>query len=477
MTDIFPYNKNEKTSIFEYASQLKDKSLREVLGDKFDETKAHRAGKGGFGNMVEEFYFHYAPNSDAQADFPEAGIELKTTPLKVSKNGLVSKERLVFNIINYMKEHKEVFKTSSFWKKNAELLLLFYLHDNDKNAVDYIFKIVRLWRFPPMDLKIIIDDWNTIVTKIREGKAHELSEGDTIYLGACTKGASKASLRAQPFSEEKAMQRAFSLKSKYLNFIIEQSFQGIEQQIDESEYAYLLSESELSREDYEYSQKVATDGFEPIVKSIQDYKDGQTFEELVITKFDEFKGWSEIELINHFEIEINPQAKNRYQVICNRIMGVTGKKIEEFEKGDVVLKTVVLQNNGTLRESMSFQQIKYKEIVLESWEESYFYQVLTKRFFFVVFQKDDRNVPRLVKVLFWTMPSHDLEVAEHFWQDTKQKIVDEDFNNFIKISDDQICHIRPKAQNAADLMETALGRMEKKKAYWLNAGYIKRILK
>ena len=29
--------------------------------------------------------------------------------------------------------------------------------------------------------------------KIAEGKAHELSEGDTFYLGACTKGANLAS--------------------------------------------------------------------------------------------------------------------------------------------------------------------------------------------------------------------------------------------------------------------------------------------
>src|SRR5690606_30893408 len=145
-----------------------------------DEKLIRLAGKGGFGNMVEELYFKYKPNSEAQPDFPEAGIELKTTPLKKISKGLVSKERLVFNIINYMQEHREVFRSSSFWKKNSELLLMFYLHDREKVPLDYIFKIIRLWRFPERDLKIIIDDWNTIVNKIRAGKAHELSEGDTM---------------------------------------------------------------------------------------------------------------------------------------------------------------------------------------------------------------------------------------------------------------------------------------------------------
>ena len=124
----------------------------------------------------------------------------------------------------------------AFWKKNKLILLMFYLYEYDKIDFDYIFKIIRIWEFPSTDLKIIKDDWELIVSKIREGKAHELSEGDTIYLGACTKGANKESIVKQPFSNEKAMKRAFSLKSKYLNFIIEKSLKNEEVLIDYDEY-------------------------------------------------------------------------------------------------------------------------------------------------------------------------------------------------------------------------------------------------
>lgn len=476
MSAGLPYDKSDKYSILNYAEKIKNKSLRTILAEDIDNKLIRTAGKGGFGNMVEELYFKYSPNSEAQPDFPEAGIELKTTPLKKISRGLVSKERLVFNIINYMQEHKEVFRTSSFWKKNSELLLMFYLHDIEKVPLDYIFKIIRLWRFPEKDLKIIIDDWNTIVKKIRAGKAHELSEGDTMYLGACTKGATKKSVRRQPFSTEPAMQRAYSLKSKYINFIIEQSLKGVIQTIDDRTYDYLLSETKLTPQEYEEYRRISLKEVQPVVKSVQDYKDGQTFEDLVIDKFDEFVGFSEKELIAHFDLQINPKAKNRYRVICNRIMGVESKYVEEFVKGEVEMKTVVLEHNGNLKESMSFQQIKYKEIIHEEWLESYWFHVLTKRFFFVVFQRDAYNEPRLKKVMFWTMPSQDLEVAEQFWEDTKSKVLHEDFDNFIKISDDMIFHVRPKAKNAADLMETASGRREKKKAYWLNGGYIRDIV-
>ena len=81
------------------------------------------------------------------------------------------------------------------------------------------------------------------LSKIRAGKAEELSEGDTLYLGACTKGSTAASsYRSQPYSTGLAKQRAFSLKSKYLNFIIDDS---------------LGQDSE------------------PVIKSSADYKQGQ----------------------------------------------------------------------------------------------------------------------------------------------------------------------------------------------------------
>lgn len=78
--------------------------------------------------------------------------------------------------------------------------------------------------------------------------------------------------------------------------------------------------------------------------------------------------------------------------------------------------------------------------------------------------------------MFWNMPNKDLEIAHEFWEDTKQKIVTNRFNDFVRIKDNRICHVRPKGQNSLDLMETAIGTKEKKKCYWLNSSYIKKII-
>lgn len=433
-----PYDPRDPHSILAYAKRLENRSLSDLLNiEHVAESQAE--GKGRLGTLLEEHFFRYKPNSISEPDFKDAGLELKTTPIKKTTKGLVSKERLVLNIINYDEEHNKTFKTSSFWKKNALLLLMFYLYEKEKLDIDYIFKIIRLWEFPEQDLKIIKDDWSKIVTKIREGRAHEISEGDTFYLGACTKGATKASKRTQPFSSTPAMQRAFSLKSSYLNYIIKDSLPDAA----------------------------------PVVKSLKEYGKEESFEDLIIRKFKKYYGKGEHELIKLFKIK-RTSAKHKFYLIARAILEVgLNKKIEEFEKAGVEIKTIRVEKSGSIKESMSFAQIKYQEIVNEEWEDSYWHETLTKRFFFIIFQKDDKNVQRLRKVMFWTMPSADLETARAFWEDTKRKIKRGIYDDFVKISDGRICHVRPKGRDSQDLMETPQGTLEKKKCYWLNAEYIR----
>ena len=214
-----PYNPSDKNSIIAYAKKLKGKTLSDVCD--IDLIKNNLKGKGYFGNILEEFYFFYKPNSDSEPDFPLAELELKSSPLKKLKsNEFRSKERLVLNIINYINVVNQDFETSDFVKKNSSILLVFYLHERDKNVLEYIIKLIGEWSFPLTDLEIIKKDWEFITKKIAAGKAHELSEGDTFYLGACTKGANALSVRIQPFSEIPAKQRAYSFKQGYVNHII-----------------------------------------------------------------------------------------------------------------------------------------------------------------------------------------------------------------------------------------------------------------
>ena len=194
------YDKTSKESILEYALQLKGKTFGEI--DRFNRL-SNENNKGKLGHIVEESYFGYEINSDANPDFSVAGIELKVTPFKINKNKTISaKERLVLNVIDYNEEYKFDFYNSSFWKKNKSLLIVFYEWKPDLDKKDYVIEDVILYEFSEDDLVTIKSDWEIIINKIKEGKAHEISESDTNYLSACTKGRDRHSVRTQPFSTQ-----------------------------------------------------------------------------------------------------------------------------------------------------------------------------------------------------------------------------------------------------------------------------------
>jgi DNA mismatch repair protein MutH len=447
-------------SIIEFAKQLKNQTLRQACGSEIE--KHGYKGKGNFGQILEKFYFGYEPNSDAEPDFKEAGIELKSSPLKTLKNGdFRSKERLVLNIINYLEVHKEEFETSSFWKKNAHLLLVFYLHDRDLDLLDYLIKLVDGWQYPNEDLKIIKQDWEFINQKIKDGKAHELSEGDTFYLGACTKGSTALkSFRNQPFNDEQAKQRAYSLKQGYVNHIIANIAQE-----ETAVYGKIIEQPEILDK----------------VRSI---------EEIVILKFHSFYGKSAEQIEKELGLELNQNAKNYFANLTNAILGLQlGQKIEEFEKADIEVKTIRLKENDLPKEDISFPTFEFQELVETDWEDSDFKNILESKFFFVFYQFEGENLI-LRKVKFWNMPYSNILEAKNVWQEMVKtvstgKIVKEVTDKgvrktyFPKKTGNRISHVRPHARNAADTYELPVadkltGLTEyTKHCFWLNASYVK----
>ena len=225
-----PYDEYSQQSILRYAKKLEGKTLRLTLSDEDIsnielDCEKHPGNKGKLGHNVEKYYFEYELNSSSFTDFP-CGLELKVTPLYVKKNReYAPKERLVCNIINYMEIVNETWDKSTFLGKNRDILIIRYIDPMDKNIhlLDYEILDAHIHNIfsNSDDAKQFEKDWNIIVKKIKDGKAHLLSEGDTEYLAANTKGANReSSYRKQPYSDEPASQRSFSFKPKFLKKIL-----------------------------------------------------------------------------------------------------------------------------------------------------------------------------------------------------------------------------------------------------------------
>jgi DNA mismatch repair protein MutH len=452
-----PYNPKDKNSVINFAKLLEGKSLSQIIGHEI--LNHNISGKGNFGQLLEKFYFRYNPNSKSEADFFEIGMELKSSPLKQLRNNEYrSKERLVLNIINYIEVVNQEFEESDFWKKNSNLLLVFYLHQAGVEVIDYVIKLVNEWSFPIVDLEIIKKDWEFIKNKIAEGKAHELSEGDTFYLGACTKGATASSVRLQPFSNIQAKQRAFSLKQGYVNHIIAS-----------------ISKDKLGV-------------FGKLIPSASTIKD-LTIEDVVLSKFKPYYGKEAVEILSILKTALNPKAKSFLANLTKIILGIElEQKIEEFEKAEIIVKTVRLKENNLPQEDISFPSFKYEELINEEWEDSNFKDILEHKFLFVFFQINGANLI-LKKVAFWNMPYSDILEAKKVWEKTKElvsngKIVkkvigNRRHTNFPNKSFSSVSHVRPHASNAADTFPLPVRDKLTKEAeytkhsFWINNTYIR----
>ena len=433
------YDKSSVDSILDFAKGLTGKTLAEVV--ELPKDIENTRNRGNLGLLIENYYFEISPGSSQEPDFPEAGLELKTTGvLKKARGKYVAKERLVLKMINFKSIVDETWESSELLKKCKLMLILFYLYEKDVSVFNRRFVLDPLvYKIPDADLPIIREDWERIREMVRSGKAHELSEGDTNYLGACRKGAGGMNevLLIQPNSSTGAKSRAFSFKPNYVNKLIE----GQTGETGELGVSSSMSFEEATRL-----------RFQPYL--------GKTVDE-ISADIDYFK-----KSRNH---------KGFLRDLSVRILLAGKKSVSELDKADIEMKTIRLQKNGIPRESMSFPGFKFLEIVDEKWEESSFCDKLEKKFLFIIFRTDAAGVERLESVKYWNMPYKDRMEARRVWEETKRR-VKIDATNLPGQSESRVAHVRPKGRNGKDTLPTPQGGQFLKQCFWLNNSYIGRIV-
>ncbi len=436
--------------------EIENKS-KELIGKKAYEvlTTKHRGNnKGSIGMAVETDVFNIANNSDRNPDFKEAGIELKVIPLKrTSKNTLVPKERMVLTMIDYMEDYKYEFHESHLYNKTKMMQIIQYNHDYvDKYNSEFIDQYIL--HFPGQDREIIQADYNIIIERIRKGEAHLISEKDTNYLSACRKGAGKGKdLRQQPFSDKKAPSRAFSLKPKYLRVLNERRKTTNEN---------IFKLADLERFNY-------------------------SFEQLMEFKVNKYIGMTKQELVTKLSLQDKKDSKQIMNLIISKIFNYQKNisKAPELRKAGIIPKTIRIIN-GKVKESMSFEQIKPKELNERTWKESEMYDHFkNEKFAFFIFEGADKEELIFKGMKMWSMPSDDIKKYATIYQDMKEKInmsgsvwKEKTYKNtFPKEADHPIGHVRPKAKDSKDDYVLPSGDITPKQAFWLNKRYIQNIVK
>lgn len=473
---LFNYDKTSAASILNYAKQLEGQTFLDIkkqyllFQGQFDEealTEDTNA-KGQLGNFLEEYFFGYKPNSAQEADFKETGIELKQTCIDMKKNGeYTAGERLSITNISFEEPVEHDFYKSHVWEKIQLILLVHYLRDKTIPRMLYKIMFVNLFTPPEDDLSIIIEDYKKIIGKLESGKAHEISEGDTLYLGACTKGSTAAkSMRPQYYGDHTpAKKRNFCLKRNYMDYVL---------------HTYILKDAVPC-------EKIITDS--EALKT-------QTFEDIIIQKISLYVGKTDKQLCAMFDRDYN-NNKAQWIDLTYRMLGIKGNHAEEFVKANIVVKAIRLEENGRMRESMSFPPFKFIDLSTQKWEDSDIYEYFSEtKFLFVVYRRLGTEYV-LKGATLWNMPPVDLdETVQNGWKSV-QHIINNGVrftvnpngtisNNLPGKHDNRIIHIRPHATKSAYRLNNGIvrGNVERDanplpdgqwmttQSFWINNSYI-----
>lgn len=414
--ELFNYDDSDIESIYKYAQKVVGVEFAKIL-EAFQEStyktyqdyinqtpsstldkKISSTSKGRYGTYIEKYYFGIPTNSSNEPDFNKVGVELKVTPFRVNKDEKISaKERLVLGNINYMNENLDDFYKSHAWKKGGTILLLPYHFIKNQDILKNKITKVHLLKILEEDLPTIISDYQRIAQKIKEGRAHELSERDGMYLSTSRKGAGRGrDLTPQPFSDTPANKRAWSFKQSYIT--------------------RLYRETIFTSEELESIVRVSGNTPKPFT---------QILEEKIL----QYQGKSEKELCDEFNENIKNKGRNNSIVIKMMRLLDLPQEIEnttEFKKANMMIRAIRVKRNNSIKDDISFKSYSFIELANEDdeeWEDSHVYtEIFSKKILFVIFRENESGDFCLNQVKFWGFPDSLEPELVRVWQETKDII-------------------------------------------------------
>ena len=375
--------------------------------------------KGLAGNVVEGI-FGLTNDNLSKADFLEIGIdaELKTTPISVLKNGKHSpKERLVLSMINYNRKLPETFNKTHVFSKIQNTIILDYMHGEIKT-----FGKAWLLEITDEEWGVIEEDYKIIKNKIESGFAHTLSDSDTLFLSASRKGHKEGPVKYKG-SDIPAKKRAWALKTTFMKRKASERYDGLLPQTISS--LKLIHKNQIVN----------------FIKS----QVGKTQKELMTS------------------LKMKPsKAKSLNTNIIRRLLKSKGLYLNKLKNREIFFKVQRLNEKGKLKEDISFKQVDFEEVNNYEFENTDLYNYMANGFSFILFDWENR----LVDVKEVQFSDEDISKAKEGFEMFQLQLKNGE-TKFIKASDNQFIHLRPKGKNSKDTIEVN-GKRIVKQSLWIN---------
>ena len=432
--------------IIKKCAEIKNKKIKDILTSQ---NVLESQDKLQLENLIKKEVFNIKLQKNNPNNFEKLGIQLKVNGLikykKPDNEGRKYKAKEIISLGSISDQSildEPNFEKSALYNQMQKTLYVFYEYRYDKPMSEWKiidFKYVEL--DSSTNIKTLTEDYDVIFSKIKDGKAEELSEGLTKQLGACTKGTGK-SLVKQPNSETLVKPRAFSWKPNHVNQIFYS--EGIE-----------VKESDVMN--------------------------------FIIDKIQPFHEMSIGEIYKEMKSSI-PESKNQKDTIINKLLGTKSyAKIPNIKQSVFKIKNIELKKNSKLKEEVGLMNVNLNEFIKEvPFNKSELYTFLISyKFLFIIWQKrGEESVLKDIKL--FQFDSALIKKAEFVYNDTKEKFLlgielkevnGRRMSDLIHKSDNQGFHLRPHGQNSKDTITTPFGQIITKQQYWLNGNEVEDAIK
>jgi len=228
----------------------------------------------------------------------------------------------------------EQYEFSKLIFKNRKLLILWYEYIDGVPYEEFVIRDYQSYNLSENEA-IIRNDFEIIKQKVIDGLAHELSEGDTVILGAATKG-QKGQTAVQPNSKIPASTRAYSLKNSF--------FRGV-----------LRGHVEMRLRTKESSDFVSPGSF--------------VWDQLKL-----YKGTSQLNILSCIEKrKLTDRVPNSIsKMITNRLIGTDNclrEKYEVFSKSNYSIRNISIREDSSPIEKATFRTLQHSDFTT-SWIDS-----------------------------------------------------------------------------------------------------------
>jgi DNA mismatch repair endonuclease MutH len=445
VTDTFDYRTASETEILARAHELEGRLLGGLPGARFTAATGGR-GRAEVGHAIES-HFGIPKNRSPLPDFPRAGIELKVVPLRRTGRGLGVKERTVISQIDYVKLMDQTWDTASVRSK-LKILFVFFEHLDGQPKLAFPIHEILLWEPDARTDALLRADWERVFTKVRQGRAHELSESDGAIMGPCTKGATGASVRPQPFGTIKAKSRAWALKPSFTWRL----YQAITKP---PPVESLLEELGLSV--------------------------SEQFEARLIERFAPYVGRTVDDVAE--ELGVPPSSSKSYAAsVARRIFGAKGfrTKILEFEEMGLTPRITRVRDDLMPYEATSFPAFRYHALLEEEWDDSDLLAHIEYMLFLPV-EGRTKETPQggctFGLPIFWRPTTAQLDLIRREWELFRIEIERGLAKRLTPASEAIAIHVRPHARSARDTDDAPVVGPVVKKSFWLNRAFVRGILR